>query len=162
MGTTEYASGYAARYNAGTHGAFSADECANDTARHSAANSATNNVLTSPAIRHILGIGPAIALASPGIGIGCQYAGRHYCDKSGGENLASVHSHYSSHGLRSPLLRWMDYRHSCGVAKVRDFRAVLGSIWRYSSLAGKPGARKSVANASSRSLTIWVDWALPP
>ena len=77
MGTTEHASGYAAGYNAGAHGAFSADECANNAACHGTANNATNRVLTSPAICHILGIGPAIALASPGIGIGCQSAGRH-------------------------------------------------------------------------------------
>ena len=92
MGTTEYSSGYAAGYNAGAHSAFSANECANDAARHGAANSATNNILTSPAICHILGIGPAEALASPGIGLRCPSAGRHYGDKGGGENFASVHS----------------------------------------------------------------------
>src|SRR5262245_50928285 len=32
----------------------------------------------------------------------------------------------------------------------------------YSSRAGKPGARKSVLSASSRSLTIMVDCAAPP
>src|SRR5688500_13457752 len=92
MGAAQSPTGPTAPAGAGAPSMFSPNDGAKEAACHGAANSATNNLLSArPVISHILGIGPAIALA-PGIGIGCQSTGRHDGDKRGGENSASVHN----------------------------------------------------------------------
>ena len=64
MGTAQYAAGYTTSDDAGAHRVFSANDGAKEAACHGAANSATDNLLsTRPAVCHILGIVPAIALA---------------------------------------------------------------------------------------------------
>jgi hypothetical protein len=129
MGTAQHAAGYTASDDAGAHGVFAANDGAQKAACHGTANSATNDLGSArPVVCHITGIGLALANACR-IGLGCQGASRHDGDKGGGENFASGHGFIFLSWTQEPPPAMEHYRHSCGVAKVRDLRAVLRVIY---------------------------------